>query len=153
MAVTKVRFAGLDSITADDQIVHGDAAYNKKQYVLYGTTTNATETEIFVSGTSSSRIPVASNTTVFYEVDVVARRTDATGESGGWHLKAVADNFSGTVADVGTVYEVQVASDDANYAVDARADNTNNSIGIYVTGVAAKTIRWTAIVRTFEVAQ
>jgi len=138
---------------ADYQIIHGDTAYNQKQYVLYGTTTNATETEIFVGGTASSRIPVASNTTVFYEVDIVARRTDATGESGGWHLKAVADNFSGTVADVGTVYEVQVATDDANYAVDARADNTNDSIGIYVTGVAAKTIRWTAIVRTFEVAQ
>lgn len=138
---------------ADDQIIHGDTNYNQKQYVLYGTTSDATETEIFVGGTASSRIPVASNTTIFYEVDIVARRTDATGESGGWHLKAVADNFSGTVADVGTVYEVQVASDDANYAVDARADDTNDSIGIYVTGVAGKTISWTAIVKTFEVAQ
>ena len=138
---------------ADDQIIHGDTAYNQKQYVLYGTTSNATETEIFVGGTSSSRIPVASNTTVFYEVDIVARRTDATGESGGWHLKAVADNFSGTVADVGSVYEVQVATDDANFAVDARADNTNDAVGIYVTGAASKTVRWTAIVRTFEVAQ
>jgi hypothetical protein len=129
----------------------GVTNYNQKQYVLYGTTSDATETEIFVGG--SSRIPVASNTTIFYEVNVVARRTDATGESGGWHLKAVVDNFSGTVADVGTVYEVQVASDDANYAVDARADDTNDSIGIYVTGVAGKTISWTAIVKTFEVAQ
>ena len=138
---------------ADDQIIHGDTNYNQKQYVLYGSTSDATETEIFVGGTTNSRIPVASNTTVFYEVNIVARRTDATGESGGWHLKAVVDNFSGTVADVGSVYEVQVASDDANYAVDARADNTNDSIGIYVTGVAGKTISWTAIVKTFEVAQ
>ena len=138
---------------ADDQIIHGDTSYNQKQYVLYGTTTDATETEIFVGGTASSRIPVATNTTVFYEVDIVARRTDATGESGGWHLKSVADNFSNTVADVGTVYEVQVASDDANWAVDARADDTNDAIGIHVTGAAGKTVRWTAIVRTFEVAQ
>ena len=138
---------------ADNVVMHGDTQYITKTYVLYGTTSNATETEIFVGGTSNSRIPVASNTTVFYEVDIVARRTDATGESGGWHLKSVADNFSGTVADVGSVYEVQVASDDANFAVDARADNTNDSIGIHVTGAAGKTIRWTAIVRTFEVAQ
>lgn len=138
---------------ADNVVMHGDTGYITKTYVLYGTTTNATETEIFVGGTASSRIPVASNTTIFYEVDVVARRTDTTGESGGWHLKAVADNFSGTVADVGSVYEVQVATDDANYAVDARADNTNDAIGIHVTGASGKTIRWTAIVRTFEVAQ
>lgn len=138
---------------ADNVFMHGDTQYITKNYVLYGTTTDATETEIFIGGTSNSRIPVASNTTVFYECDIAARRTDATGESGGWHLKAVADNFSGTVADVGSVYEVQVATDDANYAVDARADDTNDAIGIYVTGVASKTIRWTAIVRTFEVAQ
>lgn len=145
--------SNLNIADADAKITHGDTDYITKTYVLYGTTSDATETEIFVGGTSSSRIPVASNTTIFYEVDVVARRTDTTGESGGWHLKAVADNFSGTVADVGSVYEVQVATDDANYAVDARADDTNDAIGIHVTGASGKTIRWTAIVRTFEVAQ
>lgn len=138
---------------ADNVFMHGDTDYIQKQYVLYGTTSDASETEIFIGGTANSRIPVATNTTVFYQVDIVARRTDATGESGGWHLKSVADNFSGTVADVGSVYEVQVASDDANFAVDARADDTNDAIGIHVTGAASKTIRWTAVVRTFEVAQ
>jgi hypothetical protein len=138
---------------ADDQIIHGDTNYNSKEYVLYGSTTDATETEIFVGGTTNSRIPVASNTTIFYQVYVVARRTDATGESAGIHLKGVVDNFSGTVADVGDVYEVIVARDDANYLVDARADDTNDAIGIHVTGVAGKTISWTAIVKTHEVAQ
>ena len=138
---------------ADDQIIHGDTSYNQKQYVLYGTTTNNTETEIFVGGTASSRIPVASNTTIFYDVNIVARRTDSTGESAGWHLKSVADNFSGTVADVGSVYEVAVATDDATWNVDCRADNTNDSVNVYCTGATGKTIRWTAVVRTFEVAQ
>ena len=138
---------------ADDQIIHGDTNYNSKEYVLYGSTTDATETEIFVGGTTNSRIPVASNTTIFYQVYIVARRTDATGESAGIHLKGVADNFSGTVADVGDVYEVIVARDDTNYLVDARADDTNDAIGIHVTGVASKTISWTAIVKTHEVAQ
>ena len=31
--------------------------------------------------------------------------------------------------------------------------DTNNSINIYVTGEAGKTIRWTALVTTVEVAQ
>ena len=138
---------------ADDRIIHGDTNYNSKEYVLYGSTSDATETEIFVGGTTNSRIPVASNTTIFYQVYIVARRTDATGESAGIHLKGVVDNFSGTVADVGDVYEVIVARDDANYLADARADDTNDAIGIHVTGVAGKTISWTAIVKTHEVAQ
>ena len=138
---------------ADDQIIHGDTQYKTRQYVLYGTTTNNTETELYVGGTASSRITVPTDTTIFYEVQIAARRTDATGESAGWHLKAVADNFSDTVTDVGSVYEVQVATDDATWAVDARADNTNNSINIYVTGAAGKTVRWVAVVKTMEVSQ
>ena len=136
---------------ADNQFVQGDTGYITKQYVLYGTTTTATETEIFVGGTSSSRIPVPTNTTIFYDVMIAARRTDVTGESAGWNLKAVVDNFSGVVADVGTVYEVAVARDDANWEVDSRADDTNNSINIYVTGAAGKTVKWVAVVQTREV--
>ena len=141
------------NIVSTEQIFHGDTSYNSSQYVLYGTTTDATETEIFVGGVSNSRVAVATNTTVFYDVNVVGRRTDATGESAGFHLKAVADNFSGTTADVGTVYEVVVARDDANWQVDAQADDTSDSIKILVTGAAGKTIRWTALVKTYEVSE
>lgn len=132
-------------------ITQGPADYYTKQYVLQGTTTNATETEILIGG--STRIPVPTDTTLFYEVSIVARRTDATGESGAWHLKGCVDNFSDTVADVGNVYEIAVAQDDVALAVDVRADNTNDAINVFVTGVASKTIRWTAIVKTTEVAQ
>jgi hypothetical protein len=140
-------------LTLSGNLTVGVTNYNSKEYVLYGSTSDATETEIFVGGTASSRVPIANNTTIFYQVYVVARRTDATGESAGIHLKGVVDNFSGTVADVGDVYEVIVARDDSNYLVDARADDTNDAIGIHVTGVASKTISWTAIVKTHEVAQ
>jgi hypothetical protein len=127
----------------------GDAI--TREYVLRGTTTNATETELFYN--TSDRIPVGANTTVYYTVDIVARRTDATGEGAAFQLKGIADNFSGTVADIGLVYEVIVARDDSNYSVDAGADDTNDAIYVKVTGVAAKTIRWVAYVRTVEVAQ
>ena len=127
----------------------GDAI--TREYVLRGTTTNATETELFYN--TSDRIPVGANTTVYYTVDIVARRTDATGEGAAFQLKGIADNFSGTVADIGLIYEVIVARDDSNYSVDAGADDTNDAIYVKVTGVAAKTIRWVAYVRTIEVAQ
>ena len=125
--------------------------FTAKQYLLYGTTTNNTETELLIRG--SERIPVNVNTTVFYTVNIVARRTDVTGEGAAFYLKGLADNFSGTVADVGTLYEVIVARDDTSYTVDARANNTTDTINIYVTGVTGKTIRWVADVRTVEVSQ
>ena len=142
---------GTGNINIDGILTQGTTSYYTHQYVLHGTTTDATETEILT--TASTRIPVSTNTTLFYEISIVARRTDATGESGSWHLKGCVDNFSDTVADVGNVYEIAVAQDDVSLAVDARADDTNNSINIYVTGAASKTIRWTAIVKTTEVAQ
>jgi len=122
-----------------------------KQYLLYGTTTGNTETELLIRG--SERVLVNANTTVYYTADIVARRTDAINEGAGFHLKGVADNFSGTVADVGLLYEVIVARDDIALSVDARANTTTDSINIYVTGKAAKTIRWVAQVTTVEVSQ
>lgn len=123
-----------------------------RTYILRGTTTGNTESEIFLD-TANTRIPVRANTTVFYSADIVARRTDATGNSAGFQVKGVTDNFSGTVADVGDLYELIVARDDVSMNVDARADDTNNSLGIHVTGVTGQTIRWTALVKTIEVAQ
>ena len=142
---------GTGNIDIDGILTQGTDSYHTHQYVLHGTTTNATETEILT--TASTRIPVATDTTLFYEVSIVSRRTDATGESGSWHLKGCVDNFSGTVADVGSIYEIAVAQDDINLSVDVRADDTNNAISVFVTGAASKTIRWTAIVKTTEVAQ
>lgn len=141
----------VDVNNADSVITHGDTDYRKKEYILYGTTTNNTETEIFVGGTADSRIPVPSNTTISYSVDIVARRTDAADESGGWHLKAVVDNHSGVINDVGDIYEIIVATDDADWQVDARA--FANGVGIFCTGENGKTIRWTAVVNTIEVSQ
>lgn len=120
-----------------------------KQYVLYGTTSNGTETEILVN--NSSRIPIGSNTAVSYTVDIVGRRTDVIGDVAAFQLRSVALNNNNTVTDIGTVYEIVIARTDAGMNVDARADNTNKSINIWVTGVSGKTITWRAVVTTVEV--
>lgn len=143
---------GTGNINVEGIVTQGSANYYTKQYVLHGTTTNATETEILTI-TDFARIGVPTDSTMLYEISIAARRTDATGESASWHLKGCVDNFSGTVADVGNVYEIAVAQDDISWAVDARADDSNNAINILVTGAASKTIRWTAIVKTIEVTE
>lgn len=137
--------------TISNVVTQGVSPYISNQYVMYGTTSNSTETEIFINGQSGSRIPVANNTTVMYEINIVGRRTDAANVSASWHHKGAADNFSGYVADVGNLYEIVVASDDANLVVDTRVVSSN--IGIFVTGVSSQTYRWVAVVKTTEVSQ
>ena len=120
------------------------------QYVLTGTTSDATETEIFIGGVSNSRVSVAANSTVMYSVDVVARRTDSDGVGAGYHFKGVIDNNSGTVADVGTLYEVIVSEDNVALLADVGADATNDTIYVKVTGIAGHTYRWVAVLTTTE---
>ena len=154
-AVTSGKLANtisIQNLTVSNTFTQGTGDYIQNRYVLHGTTTDDTETEIFCINTDG-RVPVGANTTVFYEASFAARRTDATGESAAWHLKGVADNFSGTVADVGSVYEIAVAQDDLNLAVDIRADDTNDSVDVYVTGANNKTYSWTTVITTVEVSQ
>jgi len=141
----------ISNITHDGVYVQGIPSFNTKQYILHGTTTTDAETELLLTG--AMRIPVALDTTCFYEVSLVARRTDAAGQSGSWHLKGCADNFSDSVADVGDIYEISVAQDNLDWAVDIRASDAYNALSVYVTGSGSHTVRWTALVKTIEVGQ
>jgi len=121
------------------------------QYIVSGTTTNATETEIFVNGVASTRISIPLNTAVYYMFDVVGRRTDTSGDYAAFHIKGLASNISGTTSDIGSLYEVVIAKTDASFQVDVRADNTTDTINVYVTGSAGKTMSWKCSVTTTEV--
>jgi hypothetical protein len=125
-------------------------AFNN-QYIVSGTTTNATETEIFVNGVASTRISVPLNTAVYYTFDIVGRRTDTSGDYAAFYIKGLASNIAGTTSDIGSVYEVVIARTDASFQVDVRADNTTDTINVYVTGSAGKTISWKCSVTTTEV--
>lgn len=128
----------------------GRATNYSNEYILYGSTTNGIETEILVEG--SSRIPVAENSTMFYNIDVVARRTDGGGsEGGGWHLKGSADNYGGITSDIGNLYEILVSADDDNTTVDARIHDISDTLRFYVTGSSGKSFKWTAKITTVVV--
>lgn len=142
----------IKQLTVSNTFTQGVGNYIQNRYVLHGTTTDATETEILTINTNG-RVPVSANSTTFYEASIVARRTDSTGEGGAWHLKGVADNHSGNTQNVGDVYEIAVAQDDVNWAVDIRADDTNDAIGVHVTGAASKDVSWTTVLTTIEVHQ
>ena len=127
-----------------------NASHFSNDYILYGTTSDAVETEILVDG--ATRISITANSTVFYEIDIVARRTDGgANEGGAWHLKGSADNYAGITGDVGNLYEIVVSADDVTTTVDARVDDVTDTLRLYVTGAASKTFKWTAKITTVEV--
>ena len=120
------------------------------QYSLTGITNNAVETELFVNGISNYRVNVPLNKSVNYTIDIVGRRTDVLGDLVYLTLKGSALNNAGITTDIGSIYEVVVARTDGNLVADCRANNTTDSINVYVTGVAGKTISWKAAVTTVE---
>lgn len=119
---------------------------------LTGTTTNVTQTEIFIGGVASSRISIASDSTYMFEVRIAARRTDADNESAAYLFQGCIDNNAGTTALVGSLNKVVIAEDTAAWDVDVQADNTNDALIVLVTGENSKTIRWTALVTIVEAA-
>lgn len=61
------------------------------------------------------------------------------------------DANAGTTALIGSVSKTVLAETNVAWDAAVSADTTNGSILIQVTGEAAKTIRWVAVVQTVEV--
>ena len=125
------------------------ASVSHVMYVLYGSTSNATQTELFLD-TSSTRITLANNTTMSFEVDIVGRNV-----SGAKHsvikYQGVVDKTSNNTLLVNTNNQTIFAQVDNTWAVVVEADNTNDTIVVKVTGESSETIKWTAFVKTTSI--
>lgn len=125
---------------------------HSNEYVLTGTTTDGSETEIFINGIANSRIPISSNTVLYYTADIVCKRTGSTPDYASFYVKGTAASSpSSVVSDVGSLYEVSISKTDASFAVDIRSDNTHKSANVYVTGAVGKTISWKCVITTVDV--
>jgi len=111
-------------------------------------TTTAATIEMFVNGIAGSRIVLLDNTTLTFDIDIVAHRTDAS-ENAGYSVKGVIKRDVGAVstAIVGTVVPINIAEDDLAWDFLVTADIINGSLRIQVIGAAGKDIRWAADVR------
>lgn len=104
---------------------------------LSGTTSNNTQTEIFVDGVASSRMTIATNTTWMFSAMVAAR--SAT-ESAGYKIEGVIKNDGGTTSLVGTAVKTVFAEEDATWDVTVEADDTNDALVFKVTGDAGSVV-------------
>lgn len=119
--------------------------------VLRNSTTNATTTELFIDG-SAQRLVLPNNSAWTYNIQVVGRRTDATGGYamynfvGGIVRDATAATTTIPASSRTTIFET-----DGAWNCTISADTTNGSLKINVTGQAAKTIRWVATIELTQV--
>lgn len=114
-------------------------------------TTDATPAELFLDGIDD-RLVLAADATWAFTITVVARRTDADGESAAYKFEGCIDNNAGTVALVGAVTKTVLAEDTAAWDCNVTADDVNNALVITGTAEAAKTVRWVARVELTQVA-
>jgi hypothetical protein len=130
----------------------GDA--QSSTYILRISTTNATPAVMFMDG-SAARLVLPVNSAWMFDIDIVARRTDATGTTGAWNLRGLItqDATVATTTLVGTQSRTFIAGSGLTAAdVSATADVTNGALQINVTGNGGQTIRWVATARITQVA-
>ena len=128
----------------------GDSRNSK--YISRGTTTDATQSEIFVGGTASNRISLQNNAIMSFEVLVTATRETTFGGAG-WQFVGLLENNAGVVSILGTVTKRVMGKTTAAYDVSVDETDVNDALRIRVTGEASHTVRWMAVVNTVEVAQ
>lgn len=124
----------------------GDA--QTSMYVVHATTTDGTQTEMFLDA-SSLRLTLASGRTLVFEIQVAARSSSNT--SAAYLIKGAIDNNSGTTSFLNAPIVEVLGEDVSAWDATVQADDTNDALVLKVTGAASTTVRWVATLRITEV--
>lgn len=109
-----------------------------------------------LSGANTNVLTIPINRAHRFRVDVVARRSDVSGDAAGWEFTGlIVRGASGNATFVNAVDGKAWGSNgampwDVTLSIDT-TDVTNNYLKVTATGEAAKTIRWVATISTTEV--
>lgn len=135
--------------------IESDQALNpveNTQYILYGTSTSATEIELY-RDSNNSQVPLVGQSTVFYEVEVVGRNNTES-DTCAFLFKGIMDyNQAGNVVFVGGAKEIVSSGNNSDYDARVITDNTNKSIKVLVTGDSQYSMAWVARVKLTQVTQ
>jgi len=121
------------------------------KFILRIKTTNATATTMMLDG-STTRLTIPSGKMMFADIWLSGIKSDGSAAAT-YRRKAAIKNVGGTtsligsVETIGTDYEDNVLTD-----VAITADDTNDALQINVTGIAAETWRWVAVIDGVELA-
>jgi hypothetical protein len=107
--------------------------------VLIGATTNATPTEIFITG-ATSKLTIPSNAAYSCFVMVQARKSGGGGAS--MFRQLLIENNAGTTQLVGAVQTVGVDINASGYAVTLTAADVGDYLKVEVTGAGTDALNW-----------
>ena len=110
--------------------------YTHDDYIFlhyWGTTSDATETEIFLNGQTDMRFIVPENEVIGFNLRVSAKRIETSMECAFYEIKGVIKNDDGTVSLAGSTKTV-VHEDDSTWDVNVSADDVNDSLVVKVLG-------------------
>jgi hypothetical protein len=120
-------------------------------FCLAAKTTNATPT-LMTLDLASARLTITSGKLNYFNILISGIKSDGSA-SACYKRKVAIKNVAGTTALVGTVETIGTdIEDNASTDVAITADNTNDALQINVTGIAAETWRWVAVVSGLEIA-
>jgi len=132
---------------------NGDAQAGR--YLLRGTTSDGSLTELFVNGTpvGGIRLVLQDNCTWTFKVTVTAHRTDVGDGHAGYTAEGVIYRGAGAANTFiqGRVNKTVLAESNPAWDINTDADIANGSLRVRVTGEAGKQIRWVALVETVEI--
>jgi hypothetical protein len=115
-----------------------------------GQTTDATATELFLSSyasTPASRFVVPTDSAINFEIKVTGIKTDGSAAGGYTITGLVLRDGAADPVFVGTPTTTVVGETNSAWDCALTIDTTNDSLKITVTGAAATTINWTAVLK------
>jgi hypothetical protein len=127
----------------------GDA--QRVRFVARNRTTGSTPTTLFLNG-SSLRLTIPAGKVFAFTARITGIRSDGVSVAE-FVRKGVIKRIVNTTSLVGTIEAIGTdIKDNASTDVAITADDTNEALDISVTGIAAETWRWVAVVEGLEIA-
>jgi len=124
-----------------------------RTYVLRGDTTDATETEIFLDG-SSTRLVVDTDYAYAYQGTAVAWAGDYSNYVHSYKIEGTilyGTDSGASLIGATTITSIGNVASSAAWSIAITADNTNKALAVKVTGAASTGIRWVVRLDTVEV--
>jgi hypothetical protein len=136
------------AITAAGGAISTAGDFTDVKAFFRGITTTATPSELFLDAGGTQRFVLPNNSAVSFKIRIAARRTDAVGGAAGYSFEGIIrkDTTAASTTMTGTPTKVILGETNTSWDVAISADTTNGSLKITVTGEAAKTIHWAAVI-------
>lgn len=120
-------------------------------FILSKKTTDATSTTLMLDS-STTRLTIPSGIMMMADILISGIKSDGSAAAT-YKRKVAIKNVAGTTSLVGSVETIGTDHEDnASTNVAITADDTNDALQINVTGIAAETWRWVAVVEGLEIA-